>query len=136
MPVCLIRDILRLTALFVAKNGRQFMTTLSQREARNYQFDFLRPNHSFYQYFTRLVDQYTELLALRSSENFRVLEDNVNNKYNILGRARKRAEWSKYKEAQKKKAEEEEDAERCNPPLVLIILKVCADIGFSGICSD
>ena len=34
-------DVVRLTALFVAKNGRSFMTTLSQKEARNYQFDFL-----------------------------------------------------------------------------------------------
>lgn len=123
MLVFFTRDILRLTALFVAKNGRQFMTTLSQREARNYQFDFLRPNHSFYQYFTRLVDQYTELLAPKGAENFRVLEENVNNKYNILGRARKRAEWSKYKEAQKKKAEEEEDAERCNPLLILMYME-------------
>ena len=136
MLACLIRDILRLTALFVAKNGRQFMTTLSQREARNFQFDFLRPNHSFYQYFSRLVDQYTELLVPKSAENFRALEGNVNNKYNILGRARKRAEWSKYKEAQKKKAEEEEDAERCNSPLTFIIWKTRANIGHSGICSD
>ncbi|KAI5801503.1 Pre-mRNA splicing factor PRP21 like protein-domain-containing protein [Peziza echinospora] len=105
-------DILRLTALFVAKNGRQFMTTLSQREARNYQFDFLRPNHSFYQYFTRLVDQYTELLSPKSAENMKLLEKNVNDKYDILERARKRAEWSKFQEAQKKKAEEEDDAEK------------------------
>ncbi|KAF8475580.1 Pre-mRNA splicing factor PRP21 like protein-domain-containing protein [Kalaharituber pfeilii] len=105
-------DILRLTALFVAKNGRQFMTTLSQREARNYQFDFLRPNHSFYQYFTRLVDQYTELLAPKSAENFKLLEKNVNDKYDILVRAKKRAEWSQYQEAQKQKQQEEEDAER------------------------
>ncbi|KAF8419657.1 Pre-mRNA splicing factor PRP21 like protein-domain-containing protein [Tirmania nivea] len=105
-------DILRLTALFVAKNGRQFMTTLSQREARNYQFDFLRPNHSFYQYFARLVDQYTELLAPKSAEDLKVLENNVKDKYNILDRARKRAEWAKYQEAQKKRAEEEDNAER------------------------
>jgi len=97
------------------------MTTLSQREARNYQFDFLRPNHSFYQYFTRLVDQYTELLAPRSAENLKVLENNVNDKYSILERARKRAEWSKYQEAQKKKAEEEDDAERrMGKPISLI----------------
>lgn len=108
-----VREILRLTALFVAKNGRQFMTTLSQREARNFQFDFLRPNHSFYQYFTRLVDQYTELLAPKCAENFEVLEMHVKDKYSTLDRAKKRAEWSKYQEAQKKKAEEEEDAERC-----------------------
>src|SRR5947207_853528 len=55
-------DVVKLTALFVAANGRQFMTTLSQKEAGNYQFDFLRPNHSMYQFFSRLVDQYTELL--------------------------------------------------------------------------
>lgn len=88
------------------------MTTLSQREARNYQFDFLRPNHSFYQYFTRLVDQYNELLSPKNAEDFKVLENNVNNKYNILNRAKKRADWVKYQEAQKKKAEEDDDAER------------------------
>ena len=55
-------DILRLTALYAAKHGRSFLTPLSQREARNFQFDFLRPNHSLYQYFSRLIDQYTELL--------------------------------------------------------------------------
>lgn len=38
-------EVVKLTALFVAKRGKSFMTTLSQRETRNYQFDFLRPQH-------------------------------------------------------------------------------------------
>ncbi len=49
-------DVVKLTALFVAKNGRSFATTLAQRESTKSQFDFLRPNHSLYQFFTRLVE--------------------------------------------------------------------------------
>ena len=34
-------DIVKLTAQFVARNGRSFLTQLMQKEAKNYQFDFL-----------------------------------------------------------------------------------------------
>ena len=112
-------DVVRLTALFVAKNGRSFMTTLSQKETRNYQFDFLRPQHSLYQFFSRLVDQYTLLLQASSvsgeqAQRARVqeLESNVVDRYHVLGRARKRAEWVKYQEEQKAKKEEEAEKEK------------------------
>lgn len=95
------------------------MTALSQREARNFQFDFLRPQHSLYQFFTRLVDQYTILLRAEgidesTSEKRRIaeLENNVKNKFHILERAKQRAEWVKYQEQQKQKKEEEEEQER------------------------
>ena len=42
-------DVVKLTAQFVARNGRQFLTNLMNREQRNYQFDFLRPQHSLFQ---------------------------------------------------------------------------------------
>ena len=32
------------------------------KEQRNYQFDFLRPQHSLFQYFTKLLEQYTKVL--------------------------------------------------------------------------
>lgn len=51
----------KLTAQFVARNGRQFLTNLMNREQRNYQFDFLRPQHSLFNYFTKLVEQYTKV---------------------------------------------------------------------------
>lgn len=109
----------KLTALFVAKRGKSFMTALSQREARNFQFDFLRPQHSLYQFFTRLVDQYTILLRAEgiddaTSEKKRIaeLEQNVHNKYDVLERAEQRAEWVKYQEQQKQKKEEQEEQER------------------------
>lgn len=112
-------DVVRLTALFVAKNGRSFMTTLSQKEARNYQFDFLRPQHSLYQFFSRLVDQYTLLLQSASAEGAKTqrarvkdLENNSNNRFNILGRAKQRAAWVKFQEEQKHKKEEEAEKEK------------------------
>ena len=55
-------DVVKLTAQFVARNGRQFLTSLMQKEQRNYQFDFLRPQHALFQYFTRLLEQYTKVL--------------------------------------------------------------------------
>jgi splicing factor 3A subunit 1 len=39
------------------------MNALLQREARNSQFDFLRPNHGLFGFFTKLTEQYTKVLA-------------------------------------------------------------------------
>lgn len=109
-------EIVKLTALFAAKNGKSWVSGLAQREAANYQFDFLRPQHSMYQYFTRLVDQYTDLLTGDSVDGGRPqkkrmteLEANVKDRFRILERARKRAEYVKYEEEQK---EAKEDAKR------------------------
>ncbi len=112
-------EVVKLTALFVAKNGRSFMTTLSQKETRNYQFDFLRPQHSLYQFFSRLVDQYTLLLQAASVEAEKAqrarmldLEKNAKDRFNVLERAKKRAEWVKFQEEQKQKKEEEAEKEK------------------------
>jgi splicing factor 3A subunit 1 len=121
MPIINAQDleVVKLTALFVAKRGKSFMTSLSQREARNFQFDFLRPQHSLYQFFTRLVDQYTILLTkegidAETTEKRRLeeLDQNIKSKHHILDRAKQRAEWVKYQEQQKQKKEEEEENER------------------------
>ncbi len=54
-------DVVKLTAQFVARNGRKFLTDLMQREQKNFRFDFLRPTHSLFQYFTKLLEQYTKV---------------------------------------------------------------------------
>lgn len=62
-------DVVKLTAQFVARNGRQFLTQLMQKEQRNYQFDFLRPQHSLFNYFTKLVEQYTKVPGRARAES-------------------------------------------------------------------
>lgn len=55
-------DIIKLTALFTARKGRAFATALAAREARSFQFEFLRPSHSLHAYFNRLVEQYQKVM--------------------------------------------------------------------------
>ena len=112
-------EVVKLTALFVAKNGRSFMTSLSQRESRNYQFDFLRPQHSLYQFFSRLVDQYTELLQAATVDGGKAqaarlaeLDRNIGDRLHVLARAKQRAGWVKFQEHQKAKKEEDEVKEQ------------------------
>ena len=38
-------DVIMLTAQFVARNGRSFLTGLANRESKNPMFDFLKPTH-------------------------------------------------------------------------------------------
>ena len=63
-------EIIKLTARYVARNGHQFLMSLSHRESKNFQFDFLRLTHSFYLLFTSVVEQFKEvvnpLLRLRT----------------------------------------------------------------------
>ena len=111
-------EIVKLTALHVARKGKSWMTALSQREARNFQFDFLRPQHSLYTFFQRLVDQYTILLQTgpegQKAEQTRIsaLQANIQDKFRVLNLAKKRAEFVKFQESQKQKKEEAEEAER------------------------
>lgn len=121
MPIINAQDleVVKLTALYVAKRGKSFMTALSQRETRNFQFDFLRPQHSLYQFFTRLVDQYTILLrsegldeATSEKKRLAELEYNTKNKFHVLDRAKQRAEWVKFQEQQKQKKEEQDEQEK------------------------
>jgi splicing factor 3A subunit 1 len=112
-------EVIKLTAQFAAKNGRSFITSLSQKEMNNPQFDFLRPQHSYYQYFTRLMDQYTSLLTAGTENGGKLqidriaqLEEDVKNKMSIVHRARKRAEWIKQQHKEQQKRDEQEQKEK------------------------
>lgn len=104
-------DIVKLTAQFVARNGRQFLTNLMNREQRNFQFDFLRPQHSLFQYFTKLLEQYTKVL-IPPKDLLPRLKDEAFNMDKILEQVKYRAEYLKYQEAQRRKEEEELERER------------------------
>ncbi|OZC07576.1 hypothetical protein X798_05441 [Onchocerca flexuosa] len=104
-------DLIKLTALFVARNGRQFLTSLMNRESRNYQFDFLKPQHSNFTYFTKLVEQYTKIIVPDKNivEDLKAEEDNTKK---ILENVRYRVGWEKYQRAQKEKEDAEIERER------------------------
>ncbi|KAK9874570.1 hypothetical protein WA026_005403 [Henosepilachna vigintioctopunctata] len=104
-------DIVKLTAQFVARNGRQFLTQLMNREQRNFQFDFLRPQHSLFQYFTKLLEQYTKVLIPPKSMQQRLREEAKSGK-SVFEHVKYRAEWLRYQEAQKAKEEEVLERER------------------------
>lgn len=104
-------DLIRMTALFVARNGRQFLTQLMTREARNFQFDFLKPQHSNFTYFTKLVEQYTKVIIppntiledlKKERENTRKLMEDVNY----------RVSWEKHQKNLRDKEEKEAEKER------------------------
>ncbi|XP_076067549.1 splicing factor 3a subunit 1 [Oratosquilla oratoria] len=104
-------DVVRLTAQFVARNGRQFLTTLMNREQRNYQFDFLRPQHSLFQYFTRLLEQYTKVL-IPPKDLMKRLSDEAQSPQAVMKQIKYRVEWEKHQAALKRKEEEEAEKER------------------------
>ena len=103
-------DILKLTALFVARNGRQFMNSLLQHESRNYQFDFLRSSHPLFAFFTKLVEQYT--LVLIPKNVTQKLKKSIANKYGTLKEIRQRVEYQQYVDEAQRKAKEQEEEEK------------------------
>ncbi|MBW0465738.1 hypothetical protein O181_005453 [Austropuccinia psidii MF-1] len=132
-------EIIKLTALFTARLGRKFVSDLSQRESRNYQFDFLRPSHSLFSFFNRLVEQYTKVL-IPTPETITRLENlaggkaidrkrldithanqlqkvhTVIGKRAVMSETETRINWERYQglQLQKKTSEEEKEKKEFN----------------------
>ncbi|KEY65459.1 hypothetical protein S7711_08589 [Stachybotrys chartarum IBT 7711] len=114
-------DVIRLTALFVAKNGKQWMAQVAQREGSNPQFSFLAPNHTFHNFFQHVVNQYSMLLKAGGldgeggklqEEIVTDLKANVENKWRVLERAKQRSDYAKFQEQQRKQKEENEEKQK------------------------
>lgn len=124
-------DILKLTALFTARKGRSFASSLATREGRSYQFEFLRPSHSLFGYFNRMVEQYrlvmepsaeikanTRYGAFGSSEEPSKTAEPLlgvgrgGARLKVLEQVRARAEWQKWDKARRRLAVEEEEKEK------------------------
>ncbi|KAG9096369.1 hypothetical protein FS749_008645 [Ceratobasidium sp. UAMH 11750] len=106
-------DIIKLTALYTAHRGRPFLNALQAREARNFQFDFLRPNHSLFGYFNRLVEQYTRVLHPPKELLAKIaLHATPEGKWDMLAEARERAAYERWRREREKKKEDDKEAER------------------------
>lgn len=113
LPIDGSSDIMKLTALFTARRGHSFLAALSAKEGRNYQFDFLRPNHSLFGYFNRLVDQYSKIInPSKDALDALSARTNPNDRWNTLDAAHQHAKWAKVKEEQDKKRKDDQEAER------------------------
>uniref|UniRef100_A0A182TYT8 SURP motif domain-containing protein n=1 Tax=Anopheles melas TaxID=34690 RepID=A0A182TYT8_9DIPT len=108
-------DIVKLTAQFVARNGRLFLTNLMNREQRNCQFDFLRPQHSLFQYFTKLLEQYTKILVPPKDLMNKLKVESAPGRSSmnvVLEQVKYRANWMKHQEMQSRREEEKVERER------------------------
>ena len=102
-------DIIKITAQFVAKNGEKFLSELSQRESKNSQFNFLKPQHILFGYFTYLVGSYTKIITDKK-EKIKKLVQYSSDKEAILKEANNRVLYEKkIKRMQKSKKYNETD---------------------------
>jgi splicing factor 3A subunit 1 len=100
-------EIIKLTAQYTATSGRDFLTGLAQREQRNPQFDFLKPTHLLFSYFTSLVDSYGKLLrpSMQLMERFTMKADRMK----ALECAVQRWEWTRSEEEKKRRENDDAD---------------------------
>ena len=103
-------DIIKLTAQYTAVSGREFLGGLAQREQRNPQFDFLKPTHMLFSYFTSLVDAYAKVL--QPSANLLELVQQKADMFRCLEHAVHRWELTRQEEERKRRDASVADAER------------------------
>ena len=81
------------------------------KEARNPQFDFLKPAHGLFNYFTKLVEQYTKILIPPRDLTSKLAQD-IDNQYKVLDEVYYRVEWVKHQLRERAKEEEAVEKER------------------------
>ncbi|XP_022725443.1 probable splicing factor 3A subunit 1 [Durio zibethinus] len=110
-------DIIKLTAQFVARNGKSFLTGLTSREINNPQFNFLRPTHSMFTFFTELADAHSKVLMPPKGLTEK-LRKSVADMTIVLERCLHRLEWERSQEQARQKAEDEIEQERAQMAMI------------------
>jgi splicing factor 3A subunit 1 len=104
-------DVIKLTAQFVARNGKSFLTGLASREHSNPQFNFLKPNHSLFPFFTRLCDAYSRVL-MPPKDLLSKLQNDALSWSAPLQRTLNRLEFERIQDKEAQEAADAEEAER------------------------
>ncbi|KAM5571899.1 putative splicing factor 3A subunit 1 [Rosa sericea] len=104
-------DVMKLTAQYVARNGKSFLTELRSREMNNPQFYFLNSKHSLFKFFTSLADAYSKVLMPQEGLTEK-LKKSATGMTTVLERCVHRLEWEHYQKQAKQKAEDEIEQER------------------------
>jgi splicing factor 3A subunit 1 len=103
-------DVIKLTAQYTALNGREFLSGLAQREQRNPQFDFLKPTHMLFSYFTSLVDAYAKIL-LPSPQLLKNIKEKTD-KMKVLEKCVHRWSWERAEQERIRRESQEADTEK------------------------
>jgi len=110
------------------------------REQRNFQFDFLRPQHSLFQYFTKLLEQYTKILIPPKDLLGRLRKESAPGQPSmkvIMDQVKYRANWLRHQEAQRRREEEKIEKERGIIAIVFFVfIQANILIFFSRLCTD
>lgn len=107
-------DIIQHTAQFVAANGKRFLIALTEREKNNPQFDFLKPTHGMFPYFTSLIDSYSRILEF-SQKDVEELLSYITDRKAVLKSCGELYEYeaeTQYNKRRKEELDEEERAQR------------------------
>lgn len=110
-------DIIKLTAQFVARNGKSFLSGLTSREGNNPQFHFMRPTHSMFMFFTSLADAYSKVLMPPKGLTDK-LHSSVDSMTTILERCLHRLEWERSQEQARQRIEDEVEQERIQMAMI------------------
>ncbi|CAL9087226.1 unnamed protein product [Musa acuminata var. zebrina] len=110
-------DIIKLTAQFVARNGKNFLTNVTSREMSNPQFHFLKPTHSMFTFFTTLTDAYSRVLMPPTGLTEK-LRKGTSDLTTVLERCLHRLEWEQSQEQARQKAEDEIEQERMQMAMI------------------
>ena len=93
-------DIIKLTAQYTAYNGREFLQRVAIEQQQNALFDFLKPTHILFNYFTTLVEFYVKILSPSSDTLSRTEQKCIRLK--VLESAVHRYEYDKEQQEKKK----------------------------------
>lgn len=104
-------DIIKLTAQYVALNGRAFLNGLLTRESRNAQFDFLKGHHYLFAYFTALVEAYSKVINPPEGTQEK-LEKDGEDRADILVRAFEKLDWEAHLEKERQDREDKAAREK------------------------
>ncbi|KAJ1613597.1 Pre-mRNA splicing factor SF3a [Cryptosporidium canis] len=95
-PVISTKDelVIKVTAMYLARNGQSFLSELTAREANNPQFDFLKPGHALFGYFADLVEAYS-LCLIPNKDYLREMKKETDDLQLIFRRCYRNSLWKK-----------------------------------------
>merc|ERR1719285_1571924 len=109
-------DLMKLTAQFVARNGKKFLSNLSSKEANNAEFEFLDPVHPIFPYFQKLVNAYCTCIVPPDKTLETVKSDT--DLSTLVLKTFGAAEWMRREEESREEKAADEEEERLQMQLI------------------